>query len=80
MWMGSSSIFGGIFGRREIGGNSNTKLSTQLKWLSFAKMIFRNIGLPWRQGQLLLKLQIFRVAMFQFSAFLSLAVLRTGFQ
>jgi hypothetical protein len=36
MWMESSSIFGGIFGRKEIGGKSSRRLSIQHKWPLYA--------------------------------------------
>ena len=55
--MGSSSTFGGIFGRRGTGGNSSGRHSILHNWPLYAEMILCNTGLPWRQGQSLLNLK-----------------------
>ena len=53
--MGSSSTFGGIFGRRKIGGISGQGPQPNL-----------GTGSPWHQGQLQMMFRIFRVLSFFF--------------
>jgi hypothetical protein len=63
-WMGSSSIFSGIFGRREIRDNFSRRPSTQFRWPHYARMTLCSTGSPWHQGQLQMMFRIFRVPAF----------------